>query len=49
MSTGYEDSFYVMVDGAPKMMTLDDLVEAYEGGSINRSTLVVEVGGVLKR
>jgi hypothetical protein len=45
MSTGYEDSFYVMIDGAPKMMTLDELVEAYEADVINGGTLVVEVGG----
>lgn len=45
MSTGYEDSFYVMIDGAPKMMSLDELVEAYEADLINGGTLVVEVGG----
>jgi hypothetical protein len=40
-----EDRWYVDVGGTPKMMTLDQLVEAFEGGVINAKTLVTEVGG----
>jgi hypothetical protein len=40
-----EDRWYVNVGGTPKMMTLDQLVEAFEAGVINSKTLVTEVGG----
>ena len=40
-----EDRWYVDVGGTPKMMTLDQIVEAFEGGVINAKTLVTEVGG----
>jgi hypothetical protein len=40
-----EDRWYVDVGGTPKMMTLDQLVEAFEAGVINAKTLVTEVGG----
>lgn len=40
-----EDRWYVNVGGTPKMMTLDQLVEAFEAGVINAKTLVTEVGG----
>lgn len=40
-----EDRWYVDVGGAPKMMTLDQIVEAFESGVINAKTLVTEVGG----
>ncbi len=40
-----EDRWYVNVGGTPKMMTLDQLVEAFEAGIINAKTLVTEVGG----
>jgi hypothetical protein len=40
-----EDRWYVDVGGSPKMMTLDELVEAYEAGQITAQSLVTEVGG----
>lgn len=40
-----EDRWYVDVGGTPKIMTLDEIVEAFEGGVINAKTLVTEVGG----
>ena len=40
-----EDRWYVDVGGTPKLMTLDDIVEAFEGGLINAKNLVTEVGG----
>jgi hypothetical protein len=40
-----EDRWYVDVGGTPKMMTLDEIVEAFESGVINAKTLVTEVGG----
>ena len=45
MQTETEDRWYVEVGGAPKMMTLDELVEAFEASTINSKTLVCEVGG----
>jgi ribonuclease E len=45
MQTDTEDRWYVEVGGAPKMMTLDELVEAFEAETINSKTLVCEVGG----
>ncbi len=44
-SSETEDRWYVEVGGAPQMMTLDQLVEAFEAGTINSKTLVTEVGG----
>ena len=44
-SSETEDRWYVDVGGTPKMMTLDELVEAFEGGIITAQTLVTEVGG----
>jgi hypothetical protein len=44
-SSETEDRWYVDVGGTPKMMTLDELVEAFEGGIITANTLVTEVGG----
>jgi hypothetical protein len=44
-SSETEDRWYVNVGGTPKMMTLDQLVEAFEAGVINSKTLVTEVGG----
>jgi hypothetical protein len=44
-STETEDRWYVDVGGSPKMMTLDELVEAFENGVITAQTLVTEVGG----
>jgi hypothetical protein len=44
-SSETEDRWYVDVGGTPKMMTLDELVEAFEGGIITAKTLVTEVGG----
>jgi len=40
-----EDRWYVDVGGTPKMMSLDELVEAYEAGQITAQSLVTEVGG----
>ncbi len=40
-----EDRWYVDVGGTPKIMTLDEIVEAFESGVINAKTLVTEVGG----
>lgn len=40
-----EDRWYVNVGGTPKMMNLDEIVEAFEAGTINGKTLVTEVGG----
>lgn len=40
-----EDRWYVNVGGTPKMMNLDQIVEAFEAGTINGKTLVTEVGG----
>jgi hypothetical protein len=40
-----EDRWYVNVGGSPKMMNLDQIVEAFEAGTINGKTLVTEVGG----
>jgi hypothetical protein len=41
-----EDRWYVNVSSDDvRMMTLDELVDAFEKGLINRDTLVVEVGG----
>jgi hypothetical protein len=41
-----EDRWYVNVGSDDvRMMTLDELVDAFEKGVINRETLVVEVGG----
>ena len=45
MQSETEDRWYVEVGGAPKMMTLDELVEAFEASTINSKTLVCEVGG----
>jgi hypothetical protein len=45
MQSETEDRWYVEVGGAPKMMTLDELVEAFEAGTVNSKTLVCEVGG----
>ena len=45
MQSETEDRWYVEVGGAPKMMTLDELVESFEAGTINSKTLVCEVGG----
>ena len=45
MQSESEDRWYVEVGGAPKMMTLDELVEAFEASTINSKTLVCEVGG----
>src|SRR5688572_6733820 len=44
-STETEDRWYVDVGGTPTMMTLDELVEAFERGVISAKTLVTEVGG----
>lgn len=44
-STETEDRWYVDVGGTPKMMTLDELVEAFENGVITANSLVTEVGG----
>ena len=41
-----EDRWYVNVGSDDvRMMTLDELVDAFENGLITRDTLVVEVGG----
>ncbi len=39
-----EDRWYVEIAGSVQMMTLDELVEAYEAGRISAKTLVTEVG-----
>jgi hypothetical protein len=39
-----EDRWYVEIAGKVEMMSLDELVEAYEAGTISAKTLVTEVG-----
>lgn len=39
-----EDRWYVEIGGKVEMMSLDELVEAYEAGTISAKTLVTEVG-----